>query len=53
MDLSILLVAKKLRLLNRYVLFCLKSVDTQKYFENGNKNMSFVIKDDDVLDKYK
>ena len=53
MDLSILLVAKKLRLLNRYVLFCLKSVDTQTYFENGNKNMSFVIKDDDVLDKYK
>ena len=23
-----------------------------KYFENGEKNMSFVIKDDDVLDKY-
>ena len=23
-----------------------------KYFENGNKNMSFLIKDDDVLDKY-
>ena len=23
-----------------------------KYFENGRKNMSFVIKDDDVLDKY-
>ena len=23
-----------------------------KYFENGGKNMSFVIKDDDVLDKY-
>ena len=23
-----------------------------KYFENGSKNMSFVIKDDDVLDKY-
>ena len=22
-----------------------------KYFENGEKNMSFVIKDDDVLDK--
>ena len=22
------------------------------YFENGGKNMSFVIKDDDVLDKY-
>ena len=23
-----------------------------KYFENGGKNMSLVIKDDDVLDKY-
>ena len=23
-----------------------------KYFENGGKNMSFVIKNDDVLDKY-
>ena len=23
-----------------------------KYFENGDKNISFVIKDDDVLDKY-
>ena len=23
-----------------------------KYFENGGKNISFVIKDDDVLDKY-
>ena len=23
-----------------------------KYFENGGKNMSFVIKDDDVLEKY-
>ena len=23
-----------------------------KIFENGDKNMSFVIKDDDVLDKY-
>ena len=23
-----------------------------KYFENGGKNLSFVIKDDDVLDKY-
>ena len=23
-----------------------------KYFENGGKNMSFVIKDDDAIDKY-
>ena len=24
----------------------------KRYFENGGKNMSFVVKDDDVLDKY-
>ena len=24
-----------------------------KYFENGSKNMSFLIKDDEVWDKYK
>ena len=24
----------------------------KKYFENSGKNMSFVVKDDDVLDKY-
>ena len=23
-----------------------------KYFENGDKSMSFVVRDDDVLDKY-
>ena len=23
-----------------------------KYFENGGKNMSFMVKDDNVLDKY-
>ena len=23
-----------------------------KYFENGGKNMSFMVKDDDMLDKY-
>ena len=23
-----------------------------KYFENGGKNMSFVVKNDDALDKY-
>ena len=36
--LSILLVTYKLKLL--------------KYFENGSKNMSFFIKDDEVRDKY-
>ena len=29
-----------------------KMTGSLKYFENGRKNMSFVIKDDDVLDKY-
>ena len=24
-----------------------------KYFENGGKSMSFMIKDDNILDKYK
>ena len=28
-------------------------IENIKYLENGGKNMSFVIKDDDVLDKYK
>ena len=51
MVLNILLIKKKAKLLNRYVLSYLKG--NIKYFENGGKNMSFVIKDDDVLDKYK
>ena len=44
MVLSILLVTKKARLLNCYAYI--------KYFKKGDKNMSFVIKDDDVLNKY-
>ena len=44
MVLSILLVKKKARLLNCYAYI--------KYFKKGDKNMSFVIKDDDVLNKY-
>ena len=51
MVLNILLIKKKAKLLNRYVLSYLKG--NIKYFENGGKNISFVIKDDDVLDKYK
>ena len=32
---------------------CFTSVNGYiKYFENGNKNMSFLIKDDEVSDKY-
>ena len=46
MVLNISLVTKKMKLLNHYVLFYLK------YFENGGTNMSFMVKDDNVLDKY-
>ena len=45
------LVIKKTKLLNSYVLSYLNDW-IHKYFENGGKNMYFVIKDDDVLDKY-
>ena len=41
-----------MKLLNHYVLFYLKWVDIIKYFENGSKNMSFLIKDYEVWDKY-
>ena len=51
MVLSILLVKKKLRLLNRYVLSYQMS-GYIKYFESDRKNMSFVNKVDDVLNKY-
>ena len=40
-----------MKLLNHYALFYLKWVAI-KYFENGSKNMSFFIKDDEVWDKY-
>ena len=52
MVLNILLVIKKPKLLNRYVLFYLKMSGYIKYFENGGKSMSFIVKGDDVLDKY-
>ena len=52
MVLNILLVIKKPKLLNRYVLSYLKMSGYIKYFENGGKSMSFIVKDDDVLDKY-
>ena len=51
MTINILLVTKKMKLLNRYVLSYLIS-GYIKYFENGSKNMSFMVKDDNVLDKY-
>ena len=51
--LNILLVTKKVTLLNHYVLSYLKWLTGYiKYFENEGKNMSFIIKHDDVLDKY-
>ena len=49
MVLSVLLVTKKVKPLNRCVLLCLKWVDTKNTLKPV---ASFVIKDDDVLDKY-
>ena len=51
MTINILLVTKKMKLLNRYVLSQLIS-GYIKYFENGSRNMCFMVKDDNVLDKY-
>ena len=48
MVLNILLVTKKVKLL--YIIVSQMS-GYIKYFENGGKNMSLVIKDDDVLHK--
>ena len=53
MVLNILLVTKKVKLLNRYVLsYLYKMSGYIKYFENGGKNMSLMVKDVDLLDKY-
>ena len=51
MVLSILLVTMKTKLLNRCVFFLPQMSGYIKYFENGGKNMSFVIKDGYLLDK--
>ena len=51
--LNILLVTKKMKLLNRYVLSYPQMIGYIKHFENGGKSMSFMVKYDDVLDKYK
>ena len=48
--LSFLLVTKRVKLLN---LYALSYFDYIKYFENGGKNMSFLIKDDEVWEKCK
>ena len=50
--LSILLFAQKVRLLDSFYIILPQMSGYIKYFENGGKNMSFVIKGDDVLDKY-
>ena len=39
-----------MKLLNHYALFYLTGYI--KYFENSSKNISFLIKDDEVRDKY-
>ena len=49
---SILLVTKKVTLSSHYVLFLPQMDGYIKYFENGGINMSFMIKDDKVWDKY-
>ena len=46
MVLNILLVTKKMKLLNRYALSYLKSMDIQNNLKTVAKNMSFVIKGD-------
>ena len=48
--LSILLVTWKMKLLDHYVFFYLKW--NIKYYENGSKNMSFLIKNDEAWDIY-
>ena len=48
---SILLVTKKIVFLNRYALSYLIWGDTKNTLKTVEKNMSFVIKYDNVLDK--
>ena len=36
---------------NHYVLFYLKCMDNIKYFDNGDKNMTFVTDNEKVYDK--
>ena len=50
--LNILLATKKVKLLNHYVLSYLKWVNTWNVLKTVEKNMSFMVKDDNVLDKY-
>ena len=50
--LRISLVIKKAKLLNRCKIILPQINRCTKYFDNGSKNMSFFIRDDEVLDKY-
>ena len=50
--LRISLVIKKAKLLNRCKIILPQINGCIKYFDNGSKNMSFFIRDDEVLDKY-
>ena len=43
---------KEGEIVKRLCIILPQMTEYMKYFENGRKNMSFVIKDDDVLDKY-
>ena len=52
MVLSTFFGQKKGEIVNPLCIILHQMTEYTKYFENGDKNMSFVIKDDDVLDKY-
>ena len=52
MALNILLVTKKDEIVKPLYIILPQMSGYIKCFENGGKNMSFVVKDDDVLDKY-
>ena len=49
MSLNILMITKKMKL---YIILP-KMSGYKKYFENGGENMSCMVKDDNMLDKYK
>ena len=50
--LNILLVTKKVQLVKPLCIILPQLNGYIKYFQNGGKNMSFIIKDDNILDKY-
>ena len=50
--LNILLVIKKNEIVKLLCIILPQMSGYIKYFENSGKNMSFLIKDDNVLDKY-